>query len=96
MTTPINHASRPYISCKEVVDFMMAYVDRELDPETKSEFERHLGVCPSCVNYLDSYRRTIALGKQAHCQSHDPAEAGIPSGLVQAILAAQATLNKHA
>ena len=52
---------KPYLTCREVLDFVMAYLDGELTPEQCHEFERHLGVCPSCVNYLHTYKATIAI-----------------------------------
>jgi anti-sigma factor RsiW len=77
---------RPYITCRELIDFIGSYRDRELTPEQRSEFERHLSVCPSCVNYLKTYEQTILLAKVA---DDDPAPADVPESLVQAILEAR-------
>lgn len=60
----------------------MDYVDGALSAEQRSEFDRHLKACPSCVAYLDSYRRTVALGKDA---ASDPASSAVPEELVEAI-----------
>ena len=49
-------------------------------------FERHLERCPPCVNYLDSYRATIALARDA-CASEDVPRP--PDSLVRAILDAR-------
>lgn len=78
------------MTCREVLDFLMAYVDGELSAETRAEFERHLSVCPPCVDYLDSYRRTVALERQAchHC-ADDAAIGELPEELVRAILASR-------
>lgn len=79
------------MTCRELIDFLMAYLDRELPAETRDEFERHLSVCPSCRAYLDSYRRTTALAREAMCAGGDqPVPASVPRGLVGAILAARA------
>lgn len=83
--------SRPYLTCREVLDFLMAYLDGDLTPDQKREFDRHLAVCPSCVNYLDSYKRTISLGKSAFARPDAPAEPAIPEELVRAIRAARSS-----
>jgi len=78
----------PYISCRQLIDFLADYHDGSLSPGIRAEFERHLSVCPSCVAYLESYRRTVALGKAALAPSDDAASGAVPEGLVRAILAA--------
>jgi anti-sigma factor RsiW len=85
MTSPQKPTNAPYITCREVLDFIMAYLDGELTPDQKHEFERHLGVCPSCVNYLDSYKATIDLGKTAMQNLDEPATGSVPEGLIRAI-----------
>ncbi len=93
MSDPTNHTtptkSKPYLTCEEVIDFIASYVERTLSPEQLHEFERHLAVCPSCVNYLRSYETTIKLGKAAMQPSDRPAADAFPEGLVQAIAAAR-------
>lgn len=73
------------MTCREVADFLMHYLDRELDEVQRREFEHHLELCPPCVHYLDSYRATIALGQRAFADVPEK----IPERLVQAILAAR-------
>ncbi len=52
------------ISCREVLDFLAAYLDGELVPGVRTDFERHLARCPACVGYLESYRETIRPGER--------------------------------
>jgi anti-sigma factor (TIGR02949 family) len=78
------------VTCKELIDFLMAYIDNELPAERRAEFERHLGACPSCVRYLDTYKQTVQLGKQAFGCGGETAPTDVPEGLIQAILAARA------
>jgi anti-sigma factor RsiW len=82
--------SRPYITCRELITFLHAYLASELPPDRASEFERHLSVCPSCVAYIRNYREATALGRRAFDAPPDsPAErAGVPEELVAAIVAA--------
>jgi len=83
---------KPFITCKELFDFLGEYADGSLAPATLEEFHRHLAVCPSCVNYVESYKATRLLGKAALCDPHDPdqpAPAEVPEALIRAILAAR-------
>lgn len=80
--------NKPYITCRELIDFLMEYVDGTLSPDRRHEFERHLGVCPSCGAYLESYKSTVALGKQALTPSDEPATGKAPESLLRAIRAA--------
>lgn len=77
------------MTCREVVEFLMAYLSHELSAEEQHIFDEHLALCPPCVNYLDTYRQTIRLSKEA-CRCPDgPAEDEVPNDLIQAILAAR-------
>ena len=79
-----------YITCSDLIDFIAEYIDGTLPPAQRFEFERHLAVCPSCVAYLDGYRKTIALGQAAALRpSDDPASGLAPEGLIRAVRAAR-------
>jgi len=77
------------ISCRELVDFLMDYLDGALAEEERGAFERHLEVCPWCVAYLRSYRETVRLGRAALQRSEAPVPGDVPDDLVKAILAAR-------
>lgn len=47
------------MNCREVADFLSAYLDGELSHATKREFDAHLAECPACVAYLEGYQRTL-------------------------------------
>ena len=64
----------------------MSYMDGELPPEQRAEFDRHMAACPSCVDYLKTYEKTVELVKT--CTS-DQVPDEVPESLVQAILAAR-------
>lgn len=74
------------LTCREIADFLMAYVDGDLSPAERQEFDRHLEVCPPCVHYLRNYRETIRLGKAAMDESSG---GPIPEELVRAILSSR-------
>jgi anti-sigma factor RsiW len=81
-------AMEPRLSCRELLDFLAAYLDGELPPSVRLGFEAHLGVCPDCVAYLDGYRETIRLERDAHGVAEE-ACGEMPEDLVRAIVASR-------
>lgn len=77
------------MTCRDVLQFLMEYLSGDLPAEQSVGFEAHLLSCPSCVNFLNSYRQTVALG-----QSLSEGEAGeeVPEELVRAVLASSSDL----
>lgn len=71
------------LTCRELIDFLSAYLADELPAESRVVFERHLSLCRDCVNYLENFRATVQSAKAA-CS--DPGLQNVPEGLVQAIL----------
>lgn len=82
--------SAPYITCRELITFLHAYLASDLPPDRLAEFERHLSVCPSCVAYIRTYREASELSRRVLAAAPDASagEAGVPDELVAAILAA--------
>ncbi|PYQ61873.1 MAG: hypothetical protein DMF58_03315 [Acidobacteria bacterium] len=68
------------MTCRELIDFIADYLVGELGESERSEFERHLILCPSCRAYLASYRQTLEL------LADDAVIEDVPEELVQAIL----------
>lgn len=77
--------NQPYITCRQLIDFIADYLDGTLEASARREFERHLGVCPSCVAYLESYRRTVALGKAALRPTDDAPGPEVPASFMAAV-----------
>ena len=73
------------MTCQEMVNFLMAYLDEELSPDERRDFDAHLAECPPCVVYLDTYREATAMGRSV-CANDDPVPDEVPEELVQAIL----------
>jgi anti-sigma factor RsiW len=76
------------VTCREFVDFVMAYLDGDLDAGERASFDAHLAVCPDCVRYLDEYRDTVAVVR-LQAAGDDELPADVPDDLVQAIVAAR-------
>jgi len=75
--------------CREFVEFLMEYLEGGLVDAERRVFEEHVGDCPACVNYLDSYRETVRLGQNV-CAPDAEVPPDVPEELVQAILSARA------
>jgi anti-sigma factor RsiW len=48
-------------TCKDATSLLLEFMSGELDPETTLEFEKHLEVCPDCVAFLNTYKKTVEL-----------------------------------
>jgi hypothetical protein len=55
--------SRPDNTCKEEVGLIADYLAGRLDPTVLSAFEKHLGQCPDCTAFLNTYKKTIEATK---------------------------------
>jgi hypothetical protein len=77
-------------TCRDVADFLDDYLDGSMPAERRAVFERHLGICPECEDYLGSYKRTVELAAGAYAAP--PAD--IPERLVRAIREARAAQRK--
>jgi len=71
-----------------MVEFLMEYLEGGLGESERCVFEGHIEDCPACMNYLDSYRETVRLGRNA-CAPDAELPADVPEELVQAILSAR-------
>jgi anti-sigma factor RsiW len=68
-------------TCRQVIlDLLIEYEDGTMPPSDRSDFERHIEMCPPCVRFLTTYRAT---GKTLKLLK--PEE--IPSDLAQSVLA---------
>ena len=76
------------MTCREVADFLADYIADALSAGVRTQFDRHLGVCPNCRAYLATYRATIEAGRRAFAISDAEAQTEVPAELVTAILSA--------
>ena len=80
------------ISCEELDDFIVDYLDDALADNQKEKFEQHIRFCSSCIKYLENYKNTIALSKAAFSDDYNPNCDDMPEELIQAIVASR---DKH-
>ncbi len=75
------------MKCQDCIDFLLDFVEGTLPSEQAEVFQQHLDKCAPCVSYLETYKKTLELGK-AVCQCDEDTNE-IPEQLVQAILDAR-------
>lgn len=78
------------MTCRDLTEFLMSYLEGELPSEQSEEFERHVDVCPPCKTYLNTYKETVALGKSVCYDPDGPVPEDVPKQLLEAIMAARA------
>jgi anti-sigma factor RsiW len=79
------------VTCREFVAFIADFLSGELPAAERQAFEGHLQVCSNCARYLEGYRATVALEKQAFDDQDAPVPQDVPDELVDAILRARRT-----
>lgn len=84
---------KPHLTCREIAEFLLGYLERDLDEQVLAEFDTHLSHCPPCEHYLETYRETVELVRRcgkAECDTQGkPNWQPPPEDLVQAILKAK-------
>jgi anti-sigma factor RsiW len=74
------------ITCREFVELMDLYHDGILPASQSRSFESHLGRCPRCREYLNSYEATVRSAHAAMKPAEDRTADSIPEDLVKKIL----------
>lgn len=54
------------MSCEELVSYLSAYLDQELDEDLTVAAWQHLATCANCRVVLHTTRRIIQLGQAQH------------------------------
>jgi predicted anti-sigma-YlaC factor YlaD len=77
------------ITCNEFESFILAYLEGDLPKRQKLVFEFHLKMFRECREYLQAYRASIELARDAHGAEFTHLSNQVPEDLVKAILAAR-------
>ncbi len=76
------------MTCRDLAEFLIDYLDGDLPAEQRLVFETHLRRCPPCEAYLRTYEATIRITKLVHTETCPEKGHTCPEELVLAILAA--------
>lgn len=49
------------ISCRQLIEFCLDYVEGALPQSEQVDFRRHLSLCPDCVTFFETYQKTPEL-----------------------------------
>jgi anti-sigma factor RsiW len=52
-------------TCQSGVELLMDYLEGVLPPDLRAAVERHVSGCPRCVAFVESYRRTPGILRNA-------------------------------
>src|SRR5262249_34268603 len=52
------------ITCRELVELLLDFLDNELPEERRPHIEAHLQFCPPCLAYLETSKVTIQLTRR--------------------------------
>ena len=50
-------------SCKQITGLIYDYLNNRLSRDLKRDFQRHLKICPDCVHFLNTYKKTVAVAR---------------------------------
>jgi anti-sigma factor RsiW len=64
-----SHQHHNHGDCKEIFALLSDYLDLELPPEACGEIENHLKHCPTCIEFVESLRKTVQV-----CRGYEPGE----------------------
>lgn len=59
-------------TCKQITDLIFGYVNDQLSAKVKRDFQRHLRICPDCVNFLNTYKKTASLTRSIRPEEIPP------------------------
>jgi anti-sigma factor RsiW len=79
------------VTCRTFVEFLADYLSGEMDAVERDRFDGHIAACTACVSYMNTYARTIELGKAAFADPDADVPADVPEDLVKAVLASRRT-----
>lgn len=77
------------LTCRELIEFLLDYLEDGLAPAERESFDAHLAICPDCVRYVDSYRTAMHAGRSAFTDPEAELPDEVPEALITAVLAAR-------
>ena len=59
-------------TCKQMTDLILDYLSDKLSPAVKRDFQQHLKICPDCVNFLSTYKKTVSASRSIRSEEIPP------------------------
>ena len=71
--TQRRRARRDHMMCDDITDLILDYLTEALPPGTALEFEEHMRMCPDCVAFLNTYKKTVQVTRSLRYEDIPPA-----------------------
>jgi hypothetical protein len=84
------------LTCQEVDSFLYDFHQGNLSFNQQLQFKLHIAMCSECKAYLDDYRNTIRLAKEAFVIENElvtPSIEKVPEDLINAILSVRKSID---
>ena len=59
-------------TCKQMTDLVFDYLNDKLSPNVKRDFQQHLRICPDCVKFLNTYKKTVSVTRSIRPEGIPP------------------------
>ena len=71
------------INCQQLIEFCLDYVEGALPDDEQEHFRRHLSLCPDCVTFFETYRKTPEVSREA--MSPETLKAQMPESVRESV-----------
>lgn len=61
----MSNCTKAHTTCKECVDLLVDYLEGALPSDREKELDEHFMGCPPCLDFLDQYRASSKLCREA-------------------------------
>jgi anti-sigma factor RsiW len=69
-----SHHRHSKAGCLKILRRLSAYLDDELTADVCGEVRDHMGICPRCVQFFESLRRTVSLCREVDAPPLSPTQ----------------------
>jgi hypothetical protein len=59
-------------TCKQVTGLISDYLNDKLAPVVKRDFQQHLRLCPDCVGFLNTYKKSVSVTRSIRPEEIPP------------------------
>jgi hypothetical protein len=59
-------------TCKQMTALVFDYLNDKLTRNVRRDFQQHLRICPDCVNFLNTYKKTISVTRSIRPEEIPP------------------------
>ena len=59
-------------NCKQMTELVFDYLNDKLSRTVKRDLEQHLSICPDCVSFLNTYKKTVAVTRSVEAEALPP------------------------